>query len=244
MCANADLEISLHVCVRKIAIILWKFHILNEFFSYLSPKFYLSLKSRQYFMFFIFISKHFNSFLVFSLCISQKVRLNLLLVARYFLLVARCSLLSARCSLIFCSLLITFWSLLFARCSLLFACLLVGRCSLLVTFCSLLLTFYSLLVVRYFLLVARRSLLFARCLLLVTFCSFARCLLWNKITVNREKMVWLLRNWATNIFLANFWDLRSFFWMVVFKAFSTCKTIFKVDIKSLWCLYYNIWTRF
>ena len=40
--------------------------------------------------------------------------------------------------------------------------------------------------------------------------------------------------------------------MVVFKVFSTCKTIFKVDIKSqillelisLWCLYNNIWTRF
>ena len=40
--------------------------------------------------------------------------------------------------------------------------------------------------------------------------------------------------------------------MVVFKVFSTCKPIFKVDIKSLilpklislWCLYYNIWTRF
>ena len=40
--------------------------------------------------------------------------------------------------------------------------------------------------------------------------------------------------------------------MVVFKVFSTCKTIFKVDIKSqilpelisLWCLYYNIWTPF
>ena len=40
--------------------------------------------------------------------------------------------------------------------------------------------------------------------------------------------------------------------MVVFKIFTTCKTIFKVDIKpqilpepiSLWCLYYNIWTRF
>ena len=91
-------------------------------------------------MFFIFISKHFNSFLVFNLCISQKVRLNFLLVARYFLLVARCSLLfarcsllfarcsllSARCSLIFCSLLITFCSLLFARCSLLFARLLVS----------------------------------------------------------------------------------------------------------------------
>ena len=40
--------------------------------------------------------------------------------------------------------------------------------------------------------------------------------------------------------------------MVVFKVFSTCKTIFKVDIKSqilpklisLWCLYNNMWTRF
>ena len=40
--------------------------------------------------------------------------------------------------------------------------------------------------------------------------------------------------------------------MVVFRFFSTCKTIFKVNIKSqilrelisLWCLYNNIWTRF
>ena len=127
MCTNADLKISLHVCVRKIAIILWKFHILNEFFSYLPLKFYLFLKSRQYFMFFIFISKHFNSFLVFSLCISQKVRLNFLLVT---------------------------------RCSLRFT-----RCLLLVAFCSLLVNFYS---------------------LLVTFCSFARCFLWKKVTVNRK----------------------------------------------------------
>ena len=74
MCINADLKNSLHVCVRKIAIILWKFHIPNEFLSYLPLKFYLFLKSRQYFMFFIFISKHFNSFLVFNLCISQKVK--------------------------------------------------------------------------------------------------------------------------------------------------------------------------
>ena len=131
-----------------------------------------------------------------------------LLVARYFLLVAHCSLLFARCSLIF------------------------TLCSLLVTFCSLLVTFYSLLVARYFSLVARPLLLFTRCSLLVTFCSFARCLLWNKITVSREKMVWLLRNSATNIFVANFWDFRYFFWMVIFKVFSTCKTIFKVGIKS------------
>ena len=40
--------------------------------------------------------------------------------------------------------------------------------------------------------------------------------------------------------------------MVVFKVFSMCKTIFKVDIRSqilprlisLWCLYNTIWTRF
>ena len=86
-------------------------------------------------MFFIFISKHFNNFLVFNLCIYQKVRLNLLLVARCSLLVTfcsllvtLCSLLSACCSLSFCSLLITFCSLLFARCSLLFARLLVAYC--------------------------------------------------------------------------------------------------------------------
>ena len=137
MCTNADLKISLHVCVRKIAIILWKFHILNEFFSYLPLKFYLFLKSRQYFMFFIFISKYFNSFLVFNHCISQKVRLN-------FLLVARCSLLFTRCTLFltFCSLLVNF-------CSLLVNFLLVAHYFLLVAFCSLLVTFCS----------------FARCLL-------------------------------------------------------------------------------
>ena len=93
-------------------------------------------------MFFIFISKYFNSFLVFNHCISQKVRLNFLLVARCSLLFAccsllftrcslifaRCSFLSARCLLIFCSLLISFCSLLFAPCSLLFARLLVAYC--------------------------------------------------------------------------------------------------------------------
>ena len=128
MCTNADLKISLHVCVRKIAIILRKFHILNEFFNYLPLKFYLFLKSRQYFMFFKFISKYFNSFLVFHHCISQKLRLNFLLVARYFLLVARYFLLVARYFLLVARCL-----LLFARCSLLSA-----RCSLLSTFCSLL----------------------------------------------------------------------------------------------------------
>ena len=134
ICTNGDLKISLHVYVRKIAIILWKFHILDEFLSCLSPKFYLSLKSRQYFMFFIFICKHFNSFLVFNLCISQKVRLNLLLVARYFLLV--CSLLVT-----FCSLLLTFYSLLAVR-----YFLLVPRYFLLVARRSLLFARYFLLV--------------------------------------------------------------------------------------------------
>ena len=205
MCTNADLKISLHVCVLKIAIILWKFHILNEFFIYLPLKFYLFLKSRQYFMFFIFISKYFNSFLVFNHCISQKVRLNFLLVARCWLVFTRCSLFVT-----FCSLLVTFYSLL------------VNFCSLLVPFCSLLVNF---------LLVAHFFLLVAFCSLLVTFCSFARCVLWNKVTVNRKKMVWLLWNSATDIFLANLWDFRNFFWLVVFKVFSTCKTIFKVGIK-------------
>ena len=78
-----------------IAIILWKFHILNEFINYLPLKFYLFSKSRQYFMFFIFISKYLNSLLVFNHCISQKVRLN-------FLLVARCSLLFARLLVAYC----------------------------------------------------------------------------------------------------------------------------------------------
>ena len=83
-----------------------------------------------------------------------------------------------------------------------------------------------------FLLVARYFLLVTFCSLLVTFCLFARCLLWNEVTMNRKKMFWSLRNSATDIFLASFWNFRNFFWMVVFKVFSTCKTIFKVGIKS------------
>ena len=45
-----------------------------EFLSYLPLKFYLFWKSKQYFMFFIFINKHFESFLIFNLRISQKVK--------------------------------------------------------------------------------------------------------------------------------------------------------------------------
>ena len=58
----------------------------------------------------------------------------------------------------------------------------------------------------------------------------------SKITVNRKIMVWLYPNSATDIFLANFWDFDKFIWMVVFKGFSICKTIYIVEIKSLNCL--------
>ena len=111
-----------------------------------------------------------------------------------------------------CSLLVTFYSLLSARCSLIFS-------SLLITFCSLLF--------------APCSLLFA--CLIVAYCEMK--LLWIA-----KKMVWLLRNSATDIFLANFWDFRNFFWMVVFKVFSTCKTIYSTKFtgKHLrWSLFYN-----
>ena len=168
-----------------------------------------------------------------------------------FLLVASCSLIFAGCSLVFAR-----CSLLFARCSLVSAC-----CSLLFAGCSLLFAGCSLLFARCPLLFARCSLLFSSLLvtfysLLVTFCSlfviFLFKQLWNKIIVNRRKLVWLKRNSATDIFLANLWNFGYFFWMMVFKVFSTCKTICKVDIKSqilpelisLWCLSYNIWTRF
>ena len=201
MSTNGDLKISLHVCVHKMEVILWKFQILNEFFSYLPLKFYLFLKSRrQDFMFFILMSKHFNSFLVFNLCISQKVRLNVLLVARCSLLFTRCSLLVTFCSLLvtFCLLLVTFYSLLVTFCSLLSV-----RCSLI--FCSLLISFCSFVFARYILLV----------------CSL--------LTVKKSYRERQKNDLA--IFHANFWDFCNFFWMVVFKVFSTCKTIFKVGIK-------------
>ena len=74
----------------------------------------------------------------------------------------------------------------------------------------------------------------------------------SKIIVNHTKLVWLWRNSTTDISLANFWGFDKFFWMLAFKVFTSCKTLFKVGIKSLifpqllslWCLYYNIWTRF
>ena len=113
---------------------------------------------------------------------------------------------------------------------------LFDRCLLLVTFCSLLFTFWSLLVTFCSLLVTFFSLLVTFSSLRVTFCSllviFSSKLLWNKIIVNRKKMVWLPRNSATDIFYAIFCDFGNFFWMMVCKIFSTCKTIFKFDIKS------------
>ena len=91
-----------------------------------------------------------------------------------------------------------------------------------------------------FLLVARCSLVFARCSLVFARCSllfarssllFARCsLLWNKIFVNRKKNSLTITKFSHRYFLANFWDFGDFFWMVVFKVFSTYKTIFKVGI--------------
>ena len=129
---------------------------------------------------------------------------------------------------------------LFACCSLLFArCLfLVTFCSLLLVFCSLLLTFCSLLVYflllaryfflvpHYFFLVIRYFLPVAPYFLLVIFSSK---LLWHKVIVNRKKAVWLERNSAADTFRANFWDFGSFFWMEIFKVFSTYKIIFKVE---------------
>ena len=82
-----------------------------------------------------------------------------------------------------CSLLVTFYSLLVARYFLLFAC-----CSLLVTFCSLFFARCSLLFARYFLLVACYF-------LLVAFCSFAHCLLWNKVTVQISEIFVTFSGW-------------------------------------------------
>ena len=94
-----------------------------------------------------------------------------------------------------------------------------------------------------FLLVARCLLLFARCLLL-----FARYPLLFRSNYCEIKLLRSAKKCsATDIFLGNLWDFDEFFWMLVFKVFSTCKTVSKVDIKSLilsqliplWCLCYN-----
>ena len=50
----------------------------------------------------------------------------------------------------------------------------------------------------------------------------------SKITVNRKKIVS-----ARDIFLANLWDFGKFLLMVVFKVFSTSKSIFKVKLTNI-----------
>ena len=110
--------------------------------------------------------------------------------------------------------------------------LLVTFCSLLVTFCSLLLIFCSFLL-------TLCSLLFACCSLL-----FARCLLFFRPNYYEIKLLWTAKKWFDNSETPP--DIFSL------QIFSTCKIIFKVDIKSqllpelisLWYLYHNIWTRF
>ena len=70
----------------------------------------------------------------------------------------------------------------------------------------------------------------------------------EKIQLNCKKRVWLKRRY----FSCKFLSFDTFFRMVVFKVFSPCKTISKFDIKSLimpqltsvWCFYYDTWTRF
>ena len=86
--------------------------------------------------------------------------------------------------------------------------------------------------------IEREAEVFACCSLLVTF-----CLLLVTFYCERQKNGLSITKLHHIYFPCKF--LR-------FKVFSTCKTIFKVDIKSqilpelisLWCLHYNIWTWF
>ena len=92
----------------------------------------------------------------------------------------------------------------------------------------------------YFLLIARSFLLVAR------YFSVQITLKQNYCEPQNNGLT--IMNSSTDILHANFWDFDKFFWLVIFKIFSTCKIIFKVDIKShilpqliaLWCFYYNI----
>ena len=120
----------------------------------------------------------------------------------------------------------TFCTLLVAHCLLLFW----GR-----SICSLLVTFCSLLFARRLLPFARRSLLFACYLLLFrpNYCNI--------------KLLWTAKEWFDYNENPKQMLPLQIFWMVVFKVFSSSKTIFKVDIKSqmlpesitLWFLYYK-----
>ena len=96
------------------------------------------------------------------------MRLNFLLVARYFILVARYFLLAARYFL-----LVGRYFLLVAR---YFCLLLVTFCSMLVTFCSLPVTFCSLFC--------------ARCSLL-----FTRCSLFSRPNYCEIKLLWAAKKW-------------------------------------------------
>ena len=91
--------------------------------------------------------------------------------------------------------------------------------------------------------------------MLVARCSliFARCSLFFRPNYCEIRLLWTTKKWFDyDETLPQIFSFPFLFWMVVFKVFLTCKTIFKVDIKSqilpelisLWCLYYNIWTRF
>ena len=64
----------------------------------------------------------------------------------------------------------------------------------------------------------RCSLVFARCLLVFACYS----LLFRPSYCEQQKIGYW--NSTTDIFLANFWDFGKFFWMIVFKVFSTCNT--------------------
>ena len=122
---------------------------------------------------FTYYCQYFDKMLKCSFSSCIELRLNFLLVARYFLLI------------IFCSLLVTFCALLFARCSLLSAR------------CSLLFAHYFLLVAHYFLLVTFYSLLVTFCSLLVTFCSllFACCSLIFRPNYCEIKLLWTAKKW-------------------------------------------------
>ena len=167
-------------------------------------------------MFFIFIGKHFNSFLIFKLCRSQTVRLN-------FLLASRCSL-----SVTFCSLLVVCYFLfaaryflLVARCSLLFARYSLVFCSLLITFCSLLVTFCS----------------SARCLLWNKVTVNRKKMVW--LLQNSATDIFLANFWD----FCNFSGCWFSKFSQHAKPFSKLAQSRKYWIPP-WCLYHNIWTRF
>ena len=97
----------------------------------------------------------------------------------------------------------------------------------LVAFCSLLFACCLLFFACYLLLFGHCSLLFAHYLLVFppNYCEI--------------KLLWAAKEWfdynetRPQIFFLEISEiLLSFFWIVVFNVFSTCKTIFKIDIKS------------